>query len=132
MSCGSFLVKKIGNIPYRGANNRVVALEAMFYAKWVDYLLALPIDINPLKAQKLKLEQQAIVGVPPYLIAYFSCSKGMLGEEIINNIDVLLGEVYQRENYSLADKIWFGEKELTKLQRYLKDNFSSAQYLLSK
>lgn len=137
ISFGSFLDEKISQLPtenihYRGGNNRVVALEAMLYAKRVDFLLALPIDIKPTIEQKARLEQHSIEGAPPYLIAYFSCSKGVLGEEIINNINRLLSEMYQTEDYSLAHKVWFGDKELTKLQRYLKDNFSSAQYLLSK
>ncbi len=134
VSFGKFLDSEIAkvnqdNIYFRGGINRVVALEAMLYAKRVDFLLALPIDMNPTKQQAPLLEQYTIAGAPPYLIAHFSCSKGELGKKIINDINRTLITMYQNENYYLAHKKWFGEKELLKLQAYLKENYSKKKYL---
>ncbi|MDO6445070.1 hypothetical protein Q4493_04700 [Colwellia sp. 1_MG-2023] len=128
VSFGPFLDIEVGklakkNIYFRGGVNRVTALEAMLYANRVDYLLALPIDMKPNQAQKALLEQHAIAGAPPYLIAHISCSKSQEGAAAINAINDILDKMYRGEDYYLAHKKWFPEQDLIKLQRYLKEKF---------
>ena len=101
----------------------------MLYANKVDALLALPVDIVPTAAQKEKLEQYAIAGAPPYLIAHFSCANSELGNKVMNDINVILAKMYKSEDYYLAHKKWFTEDDLVKLQAYLKANFSTAIYI---
>lgn len=119
----------IENIYFRGGINRVTALEAMLYLNRVDYLLALPIDINPSEEQKAKLEQYPIAGAPPYLIAHFSCSKSPVGQKVVNDINHILSKKYQSEDYYLAHKKWFTEKDLVKLQAYLQSRFINQSFL---
>lgn len=134
VSFGPFLDVEIDklakdNIYFRGGINRVTALEAMLYSKRVDYLLALPIDMNPSPEQKLLLEQYTIAGAPPYLIAHFSCSKSTEGTEIVNAINAILDNMYRSEDYYLAHKKWFSEQDLIKLQSYLKAQFVDKTFL---
>lgn len=134
VSFGPFLDAEIDklatkNIYYRGGINRVTALEAMLYSERVDYLLALPIDMNPTTSQKLLLEQYTIAGAPPYLIAYISCSKSEEGAEAIKAINVILDKMYRSEDYYLAHQKWFPEKDLIRLQRYLEKQFVDKSFL---
>lgn len=134
VSFGPFLDVEIDklaekNIYFRGGVNRVTALEAMLYANRVDYLLALPIDINPNPAQKALLEQHAIAGAPPYLIAHISCSKSEEGAKAIKAINEILDTMYHSEDYYFAHKKWFPEKDLLKLQQYLKEKFVDKSFL---
>jgi uncharacterized protein (TIGR02285 family) len=106
----------------------VTALESMLYANRIDYLIALPIDIKPTKEQQSRLEQYPIVGAPPYLIAHFSCSKSDVGEEVVNDINQILSKAYTTEDYYLAHKKWFTQKDLVKLQTHLKERFIDKSY----
>lgn len=137
VSFGPFLDVEIDklakeNIYFRGGINRVTALEAMLYSKRVDYLLALPIDMNPTQEQKSLLEQYTIAGASPYLIAHFSCSKSDEGADAINAINVILDKMYRSEDYYLAHQKWFPEQDLIKLQSYLKEQFVDKSFLNKK
>jgi uncharacterized protein (TIGR02285 family) len=137
VSFGPFLDGEIDtlskeNIYFRGGINRVTALEAMLYSKRVDYLLALPIDMNPTLEQKLPLEQYAIAGAPPYLIAHFSCSKSDEGADAIAAINTILDTMYRSDDYYLAHQKWFNEQDLIKLQSYLKAQFFDKSFLNDK
>ena len=132
VSFGPFLdveVDKLAkeSIYFRGGVNRVTALEAMLYTDRVDYLLALPIDMKPNQAQKALLEQHAIAGAPPYLIAHISCSKSQEGAAAIHAINEILDNMYRSEDYYLAHQKWFPAQDLIKLQRYLKEKFVDPQ-----
>ncbi|MEW6991872.1 hypothetical protein AADZ91_14445 [Colwelliaceae bacterium 6441] len=134
VSFGAFLdaeIKKIAkhNIYYRGGVNRVTALEGMLYAKRIDFLLALPIDIKPSAQQALKLEQYPISGAPPYLLAHFNCSKSAAGANVIKDINGILANMYQTEDYTLAHQKWFTEQDIVNLKRYLKQQFSGKSFL---
>jgi len=134
VSFGNFLdlqIKQINpaNVYYRGGNQRVVALASMLYMSRVDFVLALPVDITPNEAQKPFVEQYTIAGAPPYLIAHFNCSKSELGQRIINDINKVLASVYQTEDYYLAHKKWFSDKQLANLQIFLAENFSDKRYI---
>jgi uncharacterized protein (TIGR02285 family) len=137
VSFGPFLDGEIdklsaGNIYFRGGINRVTALEAMLYSKRVDYLLALPIDMNPTQEQKKLLEQHTIAGAPPYLIAHFSCSKSDEGADAVSAINTILDKMYRSEDYYLAHQKWFPEYDLMKLQSYLKEKFIDKSFLNDK
>lgn len=134
VSFGSFLDQQIKqlepkNIYYRGGSQRVVALESMLLKSRVDFVLALPVDITPNEAQKELIEQYTIAGAPPYLIAHFNCSKGKLGQRIINDINKILATFYQTDDYYQAHKKWFSEKQLLGLQAFLAENFSTRKYI---
>jgi uncharacterized protein (TIGR02285 family) len=134
ISFGNFLDKQIKqieptNIYYRGGNQRVVALASMLYRSRVDLLLALPVDITPNKAQKPLLEQYTIAGAPPYLIAHFNCSKSELGQNIIDDINKILAQVYKTEDYYQAHKRWFSNEQLSGLQTYLAERFSEKSFI---
>ncbi|MFT5758672.1 MAG: hypothetical protein ACI9LM_003420 [Alteromonadaceae bacterium] len=117
------------NIHYRGGSSRVTALEAMLYSQRIDYLIALPIDIVPTNDQKALLEKYTIAGAPPYLIAHFSCSKSKLGERVIDDINHLLKDIYQTQDYYRAHQRWFTEQELIDLQGYLQERYANDVYL---
>ncbi len=134
VSFGIFLDQQIEkikpeNIYYRGGNKRVVALSSMLYKSRVDFVLALPVDITPNKAQKQLIEQYTIAGAPPYLIAHFNCSKSPLGQGVINDINKILANVYQTKDYYQAHKKWFSDKQLADLQIFLAENFSEQRYI---
>ena len=134
VSFGNFLDQQIKqikptNIYYRGGSQRVVALESMLLKSRVDFVLALPVDITPSKAEKVLIEQYTIAGAPPYLIAYFNCSKGPLGQRIIKDINKILANFYQTEDYYLAHSKWFSDKQLKGLQKFLAENFSENKYI---
>jgi len=134
VSFGQFLDREIKRIPlknihYRSGANRVTALEAMLYSRHIDYLLALPIDIVPNVKQKTLLEKYTIAGAPPYLIAYFSCSKSELGKKVISDINTLLNDIYQTQDYYSAHQRWFTGQELIKLQSYLEERYISDVFL---
>ena len=134
VSFGNFLDQQIAqidpaNIYYRGGNQRVMALASMLYKSRVDFVLALPVDITPSKAQKPLLEQYTIAGAPPYLIAHFNCSNSSLGQLIINDINKILAKLYQSKDYYQAHKKWFSEQQLTGLQAYLAKRFSEKQFI---
>jgi uncharacterized protein (TIGR02285 family) len=134
VSFGRFLDDEIKEIPpdnihYRGGASRVTALEAMLYSQRIDYLLALPIDIVPTIKQRSLLEKYTIAGAPPYLIAHFSCSKGELGARVIDEINLLLKDIYQTQDYYRAHQRWFTEKELVDLQSYLQERYTGDMYL---
>jgi uncharacterized protein (TIGR02285 family) len=134
VSFGTFLDQQIQkikpeNIYYRGGNKRVVALSSMLYKSRVDFVLALPVDITPNKAQQQLIEQYTIAGAPPYLIAHFNCSKGPLGQAVINDINKILAKVYQTKDYYQAHKKWFSGKQLADLQIFLAENFSEQRYI---
>lgn len=134
ISFGNFLdqqIKKIKpvNIYYRGGNQRVMALASMLYKSRVNFVLALPVDMTPDKAQKPLLEQYDIAGSPPYLIAHFNCSKSQLGQNLILDINNILAKLYQTDNYYLAHKKWFTDKQLVGLQEFLAKNFSGKSYI---
>lgn len=134
ISFGNFLDQQIKqiipeNIYYRGGNQRVVALASMLYKSRVDFVLALPVDITPDEAQKTLLEQYTIAGAPPYLIAHFNCSKSNLGRRVINDINKVLVKLYQTEDYYLAHKKWFSDKQLAGLQTFLAESFAEKRYI---
>lgn len=134
VSFGIFLDEQIQkikpeNIYYRGGNKRVVALSSMLYKSRVDFVLALPVDITPNEAQKPLIEQYAIAGAPPYLIAHFNCSKTPLGQRVIDDINQILTEIYQTKDYYQAHKKWFSDKQLADLQIFLAKNFSEQRYI---
>ena len=134
ISFGNFLDQQIkqikpANIYYRGGSQRVVALESMLLKSRVDFVLALPVDITPSEAEKVLLEQYTIAGAPPYLIAHFNCSKGPSGQRIIKDINKILAKFYQTEDYYLAHKKWFSDKQLKGLQKFLAENFSENKYI---
>jgi len=134
VSFGSFLdqqIKQINptNIYYRGGNQRVLALASMLYKSRVDFVLALPVDITPNETQKPLIEQYTIAGAPPYLVARFNCSKSHLGQLALNDINKILSKLYQTEDYYLAHKKWFSDKQLTDLQSFLAKNFSEKRYI---
>jgi uncharacterized protein (TIGR02285 family) len=136
VSFGNFLdlqIKQINptNIYYRGGTQRVVALASMLYRARVDFLLALPVDVTPNDAQKQLIEQYTIAGAPPYLIAHFNCSKGKLGQRIINDINEILAKLYQSDDYYQAHKKWFSAKQLSGLQSFLAEKFSEQRYINS-
>mgnify|MGYP006146296999 CR=1 FL=1 len=117
------------NIYYRSGNNRVTALEAMLYNNRVDFLIALPIDIQPTTEQIHSLQRYSIAGSPEYLTAYFNCSNSMLGKKIVSRLNQLLEALYQTDDYLLAHRKTFNEEDLMKLKRYLKKNFSEQSAL---
>ena len=134
VSFGNFLDQQIkqiepANIYYRGGNQRVVSLASMLYKSRVDFLLALPVDITPDRAQKELLEQYTIAGAPPYLIAHFNCSNSGLGQRIITDINRILAKVYQTKDYYQAHKKWFSDKQLTGLQLFLAEKFAEKRYI---
>jgi len=134
VSFGNFLDQQIKqikttNIYYRGGSQRVVALASMLYKARVDLLLALPVDITPLKSQKHLLEQYTIAGAPPYLIAHFNCSNSSLGQRIISDINEILTKLYQSNEYYQAHKKWFSDKQLAGLQTFLAKKFSEKRYI---
>jgi len=136
VSFGNFLdrqIKQINpkNIYYRGGNKRVVALASMLYKSRVDFVLALPVDITPDETQKHLIEQYTIADAPPYLIAHFNCSRSEFGERVINDINKILAKVYLTEDYYLAHKKWFSDKQLTGLQSFLAENYSEKRYINS-
>jgi uncharacterized protein (TIGR02285 family) len=137
VSFGNFLDQQITqinpvNIYYRGGNERVVALSSMLYKSRIDFVLALPVDITPNEAQKHLIEQYTIADAPPYLIAYFSCSKSQLGQQVINDINKVLANVYKTDDYYQAHRKWFSEKQLSGLQQFLSDNFIEQEYIIPK
>lgn len=85
--------------------------------------------MNPTAEQKSQLEQYAIDGAPPYLIAYMSCSKGEFGEKVIQDINNLLIKMYQSDDYYQAHKKWFGEHEVKNLQRFLQEKDKNGTFL---
>jgi uncharacterized protein (TIGR02285 family) len=134
VSFGNFLdqqIKKIKpvNIYYRGGSQRVVALASMLYKKRVDFVLALPVDITPIESQKPLLEEYAIAGAPPYLIAHFNCSNSSLGRRIVNDINEILAKTYQSNDYYQAHKKWFSDKQLAGLQIFLEKKFAEKRYI---
>lgn len=134
VSFGNFLDKQIkqinpANVYYRGGNKRVFALASMLFKSRVDYVLALPVDITPDKAQKHLIEQYTIAGAPPYLIAHFNCSNSQLGQRIIHDINIILAKTYQTKDYYQAHKKWFSDKQLTGLQSFLAENYSNKKYI---
>ncbi len=134
VSFGIFLDQQIQkikpeNIYYRGGNKRVVALSSMLYKSRVDFVLALPVDITPNKTQQQLIEQYTIAGAPPYLIAHFNCSNSPLGQDVINDINKILANLYQTKDYYQAHKKWFSDKQLADLQIFLAENFSEQRYI---
>jgi uncharacterized protein (TIGR02285 family) len=134
VSFGPFLDKEIKdiarhNIYYRGGTNRVTALEAMLYGKRIEFLLALPFNMDPTNEQRFLLDSYTIADAPPYLIAHFSCSKSELGQRVIEDINLLLKDIYQTQDYYRAHQRWFSEQELTNLQSYLKERYTGDMYL---
>lgn len=137
ISFGPFLDQEIAklnkkNIYYRGGTGRVVALESMLYLDRFDFLLALPIDITPTKEQEKQLEYFPISNAPPYLIAYFNCSKSTFGKKVIKNINQILEQLYQTPEYYKAHKKSFSAQELSHLQQYLKSKFTDKVYISEK
>lgn len=134
VSLGEFLDSQMAllnkkNIYYRGGNNRVTALEAMLYRNRVDYLVALPVDINPSVEQKKHLERYTIAGTSPYIVAHFNCSNSALGKQVINDINLLLNQIYNTEIYYDAHRKTFTEDDLQMLQEYLIENYSHKRYI---
>ena len=136
VSLGKFFDQQIKEIPsnniyYRGGTHRVVAMESMLYKSRVDFLLALPVDINPDQTQKQHLEQYTVAGAPPYLIAHFNCSKSEIGQKIIKDINNILAKLYQSKEYFQAHKRWFTDKQLADLQLFLAQKFPNNRYINS-
>jgi uncharacterized protein (TIGR02285 family) len=134
VSFGPFLDKQIKqlddkNIYYRGGVNRVTALEGMLYKGRIQFLLALPLDINPSKEQAKYLEQYTVEGNPPYLIAHINCSDSELGKKVVKDINKILASMYKTSDYYLAHKKWLPENELDKLQNFLKSKYSNQTYM---
>ncbi|MBU2972559.1 hypothetical protein KO527_24805 [Pseudoalteromonas sp. C2R02] len=134
VSFGEFLDKQISkleheDIYYLGGTNRVTALESMLYSERFDFLLALPIDMEPTEKQKQQLEYYPIAGAPPYLIAHINCSNSDLGKKAIQDINLILEQLYQSPKYYKAHQKWFSEKELSLLQLYLKQRFTDKTYI---
>lgn len=128
VSFGRYLDEKVRQLDdknkyYRGGTYRVVALESMLYSARVDYLLALPVDMNPNEQQQKLLEQYDIAGAPPFLIAHFSCSKSDFGQSVISDINQVLDKTYAKDTFNDINGRWYSEKDLEKIQGYLQQNF---------
>lgn len=134
VSFGPFLDEQIAKLSnddkyYLGGTNRVTALESMLYSGRFDFLLALPIDMTPSKAQEQQLEYYSIEGAPPYLIAHINCSKSDFGKQAIKYINNILEQLYQSPEYYMAHQKYFSEKELSQLQIYLRKRFKDKSYI---
>jgi uncharacterized protein (TIGR02285 family) len=128
VSFGRYLDSKIAqlsinNVYYRGGTHRVSALESMLYAGRVDYLLALPVDMNPSLEQQNQLEQYNVAGAPPFVVAHFSCSKTKLGKQVINDINQRLLEIYKKEKFDEINGPWYSNKDLEEIQTYLQKHY---------
>jgi len=128
VSFGRYLDSKIAqlstdNVYYRGGTYRVSALESMLYAGRVDYLLALPVDMNPSLVQQSKLEQYNVAGAPPFVIAHFSCSKTELGKQVINDINRHLLGTYSEDNFDEINGSWYSNKDKKEIQAYLQRHY---------
>lgn len=137
VSYGAFLDKQVEQLPndntyYRGGNKRVVALENMLYAGRVDYLLALPVDMNPSVEQLAKLEQYNIAGAPKFVIAHFSCSKTEFGQQAINDINEILMETYKKGPFYSINQAWYSDTDLQFIQSYLQSHHLNPKVLDSK
>jgi uncharacterized protein (TIGR02285 family) len=137
VSYGSFLdeqVKKLSpnNVYYRGGTHRVTAIESMLYAGRVDYLLALPVDMNPTAEQNAQLEQYNIAGAPKFVIAHFSCSKSEFGQQAINSINEILMETYKEEPFFSINRPWYSETDLQFIQSYLQTHHVNPKVMNSK
>lgn len=137
VSYGSFLDEQVkqllpSNVYYRGGTQRVTAIESMLYAGRVDYLLALPVDMNPTAEQKAKLEQYNIAGAPKFVIAHFSCSKSEFGQQAINDINEILLETYKKAPFYRINAPWYSEADLQFIQSYLQTHHVNPKVMNSK
>lgn len=128
ISFGAYLDDKIkalspNNIYMRGGTKRVSALEGMLYAGRVDYLLALPVDMNPTETQQAQLEQYSILGAPKFVVAHFSCSKSEFGQQAIADINQILIHTYTEPTFNALNGKWYSDTDLAYIQSYLKQTF---------
>ena len=136
VSFGAYLDREISqldpeNIHYRGGIHRVSGLESMLYAGRFDYLLALPVDMNPTELQKMQLEQFNVAGSPPFVIAHFSCSKTDLGKQVIADINRYLYSSYAKSNFERINGPWYSTQDREEIQSYLKRNYLDNQFVTS-
>lgn len=134
VSFGAYLDREIAkldskNIHYRGGVRRVSALESMLYAGRVDYLLALPVDMNPTESQKEKLEQYNVAGAPPFVIAHFSCSKTEFGKQVIADINRYLYQSYAKSAFEKINGPWYSYQDREQIQSYLQKNYLDNQFV---
>ncbi len=137
VSFGAYLDEKIralnpDTIYMRGGTKRVSALEGMLYAGRVDYLLALPVDMNPTEEQQAQLEQFSVAGAPKFVIAHFSCSKSEFGQQAINNINQILMNTYTEPTFNALNGKWYSDTDLGHIQSYLKRTFIDNTGLVKK
>ena len=102
-SYGVFIDQQIALIPKENINihtlkGRHSVMIAMLLRKKINFTLLFPTEFNKkitlLNKQNYTIKSLAIAGNPRYIFSRIACSKTTLGQKVINDINVVLNELY--------------------------------------
>lgn len=124
-SYGVFLDAEIGalekhNLVVRSGGESIKSLVKMLFKTRIDYMIEYPVGIKQaLKDRTLDitLDSLRIANSPDYIVGYVACHKGSLGEEIIEDINKELLQLYSSYSFYQAHIRYLDKADLVNFNR---------------
>ncbi len=130
-SFGVFLDAQIAALE---KHNRVIrsgiestsSLVKMLLMDRIDYTIEYPVNVQRLLKEtktNIALESVKIAGAPDYIIGYVACSKGVVGEQIIKDINNALVKLHHNDEFYQAHTRYLDKSDIANFNRAYREVF---------